>query len=126
MRGTPVLLVAAAVGMAVGAWMAGAPLYTLLASGAAAFVVSAAVMMSVRLTRGEARRILIEIFKLEMMQSLPGRSEQPIIDLDDLHMEPVKVGDIEALIGVSGDAPLADATMLRFPLERARRKGVAS
>lgn len=124
MRATPVLLMAGVGGVWAGAWGAGAHLHTLFTAGAAALTVSVVIALSARMRREEVRRIMVEIYKVEMKQDLNAQTRAPI-DLDDTRAVPVRIGDVDAVVGVSGEVPVADATVLRFAMERAR-KGVAS
>lgn len=124
MRRTPVLFGTAAVGLGVGAWTAGAPAYMLLLTAAIAATVCATVSLSIWLRRDSDRQIMIEILKVEMLQDLNSRRDQ-ILDLDRVHAVPVKIGDVETLVGVMEGTDVADAVVLRLPMERAR-KGVAS
>lgn len=126
MSGTPVLFGATAVGLGVGAKLAGAPWYTLLLSAAVAIAVCTVVLLSVQINR---RAIMIEVLKLGVTRGQGARGGQAM-DLDSTHAVPVMVNGVEALVGVTDGKPVADATVLRFTMDRARaragKRGVAS
>jgi hypothetical protein len=120
------MLGAAALGLGIGAVMAGAPAYLLLAAGAGALTASAITVLVAHVNRGEIRKTLIEVCKLELMQKMHNTEEQ-VLDLDDVRAVPVTLGTTEAIAGVTNDTPIAEATVLRFAVNRARRgDGVAS